>query len=181
MCDNSLMALRFARLLACLALVAALSVPAPAQEETPPVQRHLAELYLGDSLDDVRLVYPPAQEWPSSRERGGIRRLRVEREYAKSLPPEIETLWLGFKRDRLVEVQVVYTIAYSRKKSAEQLAGDFSLVYGEPRRSNDKFWWADGSTVLRVFNAHIPAGAEGSVEMRTSAQILERGLFRRAD
>ncbi|MDD5657736.1 MAG: hypothetical protein PHF00_10840 [Elusimicrobia bacterium] len=168
--------------LAAAALIALPLGRGAAQDEAPAIQRQLADLYLGDSLDDVKEAYPPAREWPSvMTPRGGVRRVRIEREYAKSFPRELQTLWLGFKRDVLVEIQAIYTLAYSRGKSADELAGDLALVYGEPRRSNGKSWWSDRSTVLRVFNAELPAGKDGAVELRTSMQVLERRLFRAMD
>ena len=170
--------MRAARLGALLLLLAA--VPAGSQDEDVSIQRHLVELHLGDSLEDVQLVYPPAQEWPSQEfRRLRVTRLRVERSAAKSFPADAQTLWLGFRRGRLVDIQVVYNARFSRQKSAERLARDLALVYGEPRRSGDKFWWTDGRTVLRVFPAELPAreGGEHSVELRTSVQIIERDLF----
>ena len=158
------------------------AVPAFGQEEPPAIQRSLAGLSLGDSLKDVQRRYPPTQEWPAVVERRGrVRRLRVERQFAGSFPANVQTIWLGFRKSRLAEIQLIYDLNFSRRKSAERLAQDLALVYGEPRRSNDKFWWSDGRTVLRVFDAELPAqpGAEHSVELRTSVQIIERDLFSR--
>lgn len=160
------------------------AAPAAAQEEPRAVQRSLGGLRLGDTLEDVQRLYPPAQEWPMASEpRGGVKRIRVERPNAKSFPPDVEILLLGLKRGRLVEIQLVYDARFSRKKSAEVLAERMSLIYGDPSRSNDKFWWADGRTVLRVFNAELPAteAGEEAVELRTSVQVMERALFRRGD
>ena len=39
--------------------------PAAAQDEDVSIQRHLVDLHLGDTLEDVQLVYPPAREWPA--------------------------------------------------------------------------------------------------------------------
>jgi hypothetical protein len=160
------------------------AVPGVCQDETPAIQRTLANLHLGDTLEDIQLVYPPAQEWPSQEERRvHVTRLRVERESAKSFPSDAQVLWLGLRRGRLVDIQIIYDARYSRRRPAERLAQDLALIYGEPHRSNDKFWWTDGSTVLRVFDDELPAqpGAERSVELRTSVQIIERNLFRRND
>jgi len=160
------------------------AAPAVSQDETAAIQRYLADLHLGDTLEDVQLIYPPAQEWASQEQRRlRVTRLRVEREAAKSFPAYAQTLWLGLRRGHLVDIQIIYDARFSRKKSAERLAQDLALVYGEPRRSSDKFWWTDGRTVLRVFDAELPArpGSEQSVELRTCIQILERDLFRRGD
>lgn len=174
------------RLLLALSLPLLLSIPcASAQdEETPAIQRYLAHLYLGDAMDDIQRIYPPAQEWVSSiTPRGRVSRYRVDRYMAKAFPTKAETLYLGMKRDRLVEIQVVYSEKFSRSKSADELAGDMALTYGTPQRNDSKYWWTDGKTVLRVFNQEIPVLKDGvqAVELRTSIQILEHGLFERVD
>ena len=166
------------------ALLAVLPASAQPPEGTPPIQRYLGGLHLGDTLEDVQRIYPPARKWPSYVEpRGRVMRIRVERDYAKSFPSAVQTLWLGFSKGRLAEIQLVYDTRFSSKKPAEVIAGDLALIYGDPRHSNDKFWWSDGRTVLRVFYAELSALKDGaqSVELRTSIQILERGLFGRAD
>jgi hypothetical protein len=160
------------------------AAPAVSQDETAAIRRALAGLHLGATIEEVQLIYPPAQEWPSQEERRvRVTRLRVEREMAKSFPPDAQVLWLGLRRGRLVDIQLIYDARYSRRRPAERLAQDLALVYGEPRRSNDKFWWTDGRTVLRVFDAELPVqpGSQRSVELRTSVQIIERDLFRRGD
>jgi hypothetical protein len=176
-------ALGWGALLTAAALIPVLLAPrTAAQDETASIPRHLADLHLGDMLEDVQLIYPPAQEWPAQEERRvRVTRLRVEREAAKSFPADAQTLWLGLRRGHLVDIQLIYDARFSRRKPAERLAQDLALIYGEPRRSNEKFWWTDGRTVLRVFNAELPArpGAEQSVELRTSVQLIERDLFRR--
>ena len=172
------------RLLAASLIPFLAALPAASQDETASIQRHLADLHLGDTLEDVQLIYPPAQEWPAQEERRvRVTRLRVEREAAKSFPADAQTLWLGLRRGRLVDIQLIYDARFSRRRPAERLAQDLALIYGEPRRSNEKFWWTDGRTVLRVFDAELPArpGSEQSVELRTSVQLIERDLFRRSD
>lgn len=169
-------------------LLAALLAPAfpaaRAGDEAPVIQRYLLNLRLGDDLEDVRRIYPPAQEWPSSADsRGLVTRYRVERAWAKAFPLKVQILHLGFKKGRLVEIQVVYDEKFSSAKTYETMAGDFSLLYGEPVRSGDRFWWADSRTVLRVFPAEIPLPKDGdkTVEWRTSVQIYEKGVFDRVD
>jgi hypothetical protein len=160
------------------------AAPAVCQDETPSIQRALAGLHLGDTLEDVQRVYPPAQEWPSQEERRvHVTRLRVVRESAKSFPPDAQVLWLGLRHGRLVDIQIIYDARFSRRKSAERLTQDLALVYGEPRRSSDKFWWTDGRTVLRVFDAELPSqpDSQQSVELSTSVQLMERDLLRRSD
>lgn len=167
-----------------LGLLAPLCAPGSSQEDVVSIQRSLADLHLGDSIEDVQLIYPPAQEWPAQEERRvRVTRLRVERGAAKSFPADAQVLWLGLRRGRLVDIQLIYDARFSRRRPAERLAQDLALIYGEPRRSNEKFWWTDGRTVLRVFDAELPArpGAQRSVQLRTSVQILERDLFRRAE
>ncbi|MDX6770111.1 MAG: hypothetical protein SF051_11315 [Elusimicrobiota bacterium] len=166
-------------LLALLLLPAAAS--AGSDERIRPV---LAELRLGDTLEEVQSIYPPATDWPSWKDpRGGVKRYKIERHMAKAFPTWTQVLHLGFKRGKLVEIQVIYDAKRSRDKPHEELAADLSLHYGEPQRDNDRIWWSDGETVLRVFLAEIPAVKEGErvVEWRTAMQILREDLYRRAD
>jgi hypothetical protein len=150
--------------------------------ETQPVQRKLAHLQLGDHLDEIQRVYLPAHEWPSERERKqGVNRIRLERSAVKYPEPHVDVMYLGMKRDRLVEIQIIYDAAYTRTKSVEALAGELSLIYGEPRHSQGKFWWSDNRTVLRVFDAEVPSEKDGAVEFRTSIQVMDAGLFEKAD
>ena len=87
-------------------------------EDPPPLQRSLAELQLGDSLEDVQIVYPPARDWPSHIDpRGRVTRYRVERGWAKTFPLWTQALLLGFKRGRLVDIQVVYDAKRSGEKT----------------------------------------------------------------
>lgn len=171
-----------------LLLLALLAVPALAgedgYEDPPPIQRYLAELQLGDSLEDVQRIYPPAQDWPSHIDpRGRVTRYRVERGYAKSFPQWTQALMLGFKRGKLVDIQVIYTAKRSGEKTAEELARDLSLTYGEGERSGDKFWWTDGRTVMRVYPVEVPTFKDGErgVEWRTCLQVLEKDLWKRTD
>ncbi len=163
----------------------ALAFSARAQDEAPsPVQRHLAHLKLGDHLDEIERIYSPSHEWPSQRElKQGVNRIRIERSGLKYPEPHVDVMWLGMKRDRLVEIQLIYDAAYTREESVEQLAGELSLIYGEPRRSQGKFWWTDGETVLRAFYAEVPSPQKddaGAVELRTSLQVMDAGLFEKA-
>jgi hypothetical protein len=171
-----------------LLLVALLAIPALAGDDgyadPPLIQRQLAELQLGDSLEDVQRIYPPAQDWPNHIDsRGRVTRYRVERAYAKSFPLWTQALMLGFKRGRLVDIQVVYTAKRSGEKTPEVLARDLSLTYGEGARSGDKFWWTDSRTVMRVFPVEVPTFKDGvrGVEWRTSLQVLDKDLWKRID
>lgn len=175
---------------ALLLLLAAALAPAPARawedgyDDPPPIQRYLAELQLGDSLEEVQRIYPPAQPWPSYIEpRGRVTRYRVERSYVKMFPAWTHAMMLGFKRGRLVDIQVIYTAKRSGELPSEELARDLSLTYGEGERSSGKFWWTDDSTVLRVFPVQVPTFKDGvkGVEWRTSMQILDKGLYQRVD
>lgn len=171
-------------------LAAALLLPGArlfADGDDGSVQRYLIHLHLGQSLKSVKKQYAPSQDWPSYVDaKTKISRVRVERAYLKEPLPNIETLWFGVKRGDLVEIQVVYTKEYSRRKTAEDLAVDWSTIYGEPHKTVDgRYWWGDGSTVLHVFNAEVPvpgkSGKEEGVELRTSVQVLNRKLFERAE
>jgi hypothetical protein len=166
-----------------LLILPALAPAARAQEndEDTPLQRYLVHLQLGDGLERVRRVYPPAQEWPATIEpRTGVTRYKVERGNAKAFPPKVETLYLGFKKGSLVEIEVVYDEKQSRTLTVEKVAGEYALVYGEARRTDDRFFWSDGGTVLRVFPAEIPVTKDGehAVSWRTAVQVFDKGLFK---
>lgn len=153
-------------------------------DEATPIQRKLAHLKLGDHLDEIQRIYLPSHEWPSQREpKQGVQRIRIERSGIKYPEPRVDVMWLGMRKDRLVEIQLIYDAAYTREESVEQLAGELSLIYGEPHRSQGKFWWADGKTVLRAFYAEVPSPQNddaSAVELRTSLQVMDAGLFEKA-
>lgn len=171
---------------ALLAMVVASGAFAPVRaqdEEEIRLQRHFHYLYLGDTLEDIQRVYAPAQEWPAYREpRNHVNRIRIERTFLKRPDRHVDVMWLGMKRNRLVELQLIYDASYTREKSVEQLAKELSLIYGEPRSQDGKYWWADGKTVIRVFHARVPVNNEDGtrgVELRTSLQLAEDFLFKR--
>jgi hypothetical protein len=173
--------------LAGLALLALFLTPAALaseDDEPTPVRRELAHLRLGDYLDQIQKVYVPAREWPSQGEvKGRIKRMRVDRAAVKDPEPNVDTMYLGLRKERLVEIQLVYSAGYTRNKSVEELAGNLALIYGKPRHSQGKFWWTDEKTVLRAFYAEVPVERKDgttAVEFRTSLQVMEAGLFERA-
>jgi hypothetical protein len=166
-----------------LLILPALPLAARAQEydEDTPLQRYLVHVLLGDGLERVRRMYPPAQEWPATvAPRTGVTRYRIARGNAKSFPAHVETLYLGFKKGSLVEIEVVYDEKQSRVQTVEKVAGEYALVYGEAKRTDDRFFWSDGKTVLRVFPAEIPIEKDGehAVAWRTAVQIFDEGLFK---
>ncbi len=166
-------------LLAAVLIPALLVCGARAQDEEEPVkvERYLVHLTLGDALEDIQRVFPPASEWPITAEpRTKVKRYRIERAATKYPAPHTDIMWLGLKHGGLVEIQLIYTAAYTRTKSVDSLARDLALTYGEPHSNGSKFWWSDGRTVLRVFYAEVP-GKDGGVELRTSLQLLEAKLF----
>ena len=146
------------------------------------VQRYLLDLYLGDSIDDIETIYPPVRTWPSYVEpRHKVRRIKLQEVSTKRFPNGVDILWLGMKRDNLVEIQVVYDAQYSREKPAEKLAADIALIYGEPTRSGSKLWWNDGTTIMRVYAMEIPVlrGGKRVTEVRTCLQIMNQELLNR--
>ena len=152
-------------------------------DDTPEIQRNLVGLKLGDKLKKVQALCPPAAEWPFTEVSDGVRRYRVDRAVAKSLPPSVEVLFLGLKKGRLVEIQAVYNEEKSRAKSVDKLAGDYALYYGEARRAGEKFWWSDKKTVLRIFSAEIPVAksAAKAVVLRTAVQIFDARIVSRGE
>lgn len=166
------------------ALLALPLSPARGYDDDLKVQRKLGKLYLGDSIKDVKRIYKPSQDWPSYVEpRGRVNRIRVERSYLKTPDPRIETMWLGVKRGSLVEIQYIYDARATKAQPVEALAADWAVIYGEPRLTNGRYWWDDGKTVLRIFYAEVPVlkGSGQAVELRTSVQIMDSGLFERVD
>jgi hypothetical protein len=153
---------------------------APAPDGGTAIQRSLENLDLGDALPDVRDVYPPAEAWPIVAKTGsGVERYRVDRNLAKVFPRRLRELYLGVKRERLVEIEAVYDQAESRRQPVEKLAGEYALIYGAPQRSDETFWWADGRTVLRVFPTQVPLPDQGpdAVAWRTTVQIFDQRVF----
>lgn len=166
------------------ALVLGLLPPRPAaradDDELPPVERKLGDLYLGDTLEDIQRIYVPSREWPSYVEpKHGVTRIKIERPDLKSPAQDVDVMWLGLKHDRLVELQLIYDARYTKEHSVNSLVRELSLVYGEPDSENGRYWWTDGRTVLRVFYAEVPVrrGGEKGSELRTSLQVAETWLF----
>jgi hypothetical protein len=166
-----------------LLLAASLLLPAARAaraDDAPKLQRYLADLRLGDDLETVRRVYPPAQEWPKTSKPGApAERYRVEKAWAKAFPRSAQTLYVGFRRGRLVEIEIVYDARLSARQPVDKLAGEYALIYGEPQRTAERFWWSDGRTVLRVFSTEVPDPRAGpkAVGLRTSVQVFDRRAF----
>ena len=173
-----------ALLLALLILPAWPSARAEEDEEPSAIQRYLVDVQLGDSVETAQRVYPPAAEWPATvDDRSGVTRYRVVRSTAKAFPARVDALYLGFKKGRLVEIEVVYDAKKSGAQPVEKLAGEYALVYGPPKRSGDRFWWSDGKTVLRVFPFEVPVSKDGdaAVSWLTAVQVFEHGLSSRSE
>jgi|GEM_PF-2031243 len=183
-------------LLAAILLLAAAAARADDEPEKLVVQGHLfappLELHLGDSLKSVRGTFPPKKDWPATKDkRHGVTRYRLDAGLVKAFPAHVQTLYLGFHSfggfgdGSLVEMEVVYDEEYTRRESSEHLAGDYSLLYGPPKHSGDRFWWSDGKTVLRVFPAEIPTGRGAaasdaeprSTAWRTAVQLFKQSVF----
>ena len=158
--------------------------PRAGADDDTPLQRYLAHLYLGDSREIVERMYPPLRDWPTHVvPRGKVSRIRIEAASAKSFPRTLDTMWVGMKKDRVVEILLIYDAETTREKSVEVVADELALIYGEPKRTETKFWWSDNDTVLRVYYTELPVlkGKEPGVELRTTLQIMERYLFQPRD
>ena len=156
-------------------------LPLAALAELPPVQRNLESLKLGDKLESVRLVYPPIpdKDWSKSREPfGGLERISIVKGQAKYLPPEVESLTMGFRRGRLVTLEVLYGREFSKKKPLERLVSDLSLEYGEPRRKGEAYFWWDSSTVLVAAQLLQPDPKGKGEELRSTLSVMDKGYFR---
>lgn len=151
---------------------------APAARATVTVQRYLESLKLGDSMREIELVYPPKRKWTSYRDpRGNLHRVLLDRSLSKYFPIEADTMRLGFRGRRLAHIQVVYTKDYSRKKPLGDLVVDLSLIYGEPRRVEETYFWWDGDTVIAVSDAMMETPDGKATELRTSLELMEFELF----
>lgn len=166
-------------LTALLALLAALpGLPAAAQADAVPVQRYLESLKLGDRLEDVRVIYPPVRDWSKSREpSGGVERIIIQRGQAKYLPEVVESMTLGFRRNRLVQLEVIYGRDFSKKKPLERVVGDLSLQYGEPRRQGESYFWWDSATALVAATAAQPDPSGKGEVLRTTLSVMDRARF----
>lgn len=164
-------------------LLAALALPARADT----LQPILAHLRLGFSLKQVQTVFPPAagRKWMATIEpRGHIERYRVQRDDLRKPDPRIEVLSLGFKKGRLVDIQLIYDAANTQASSVDQRASEWAVIYGEPQREDSgAYVWSDGDTVLRVFSAENDVSETGTprVELRTSEELCRQGVFQSTD
>lgn len=151
---------------------------APARAETPPIQKYLASLRLGDTMDEIERIYPPTRKWTKFREPGGaVIRIIIERGFSKWMPKHVNTVRLGMKRGRLIHIQLIYDKKESRRKPVGEMVLDLSLIYGEPRRAGDKYFWWDGGRVIAVSNTAIPSGRRGGKELRATLELMKRSYF----
>jgi len=151
---------------------------APAAAEEASIQHYLESIILGDTVEQVEMVYPPKKKWPRSREpKTRLDRIELEKGTAKFFPAWARKMLLGLRRGRVARIQVIYDKARSRKKPLELLAVDYSLVYGEPRRIGETYCWWDSSRVLVASNVQIPSGRGKGKEVRTSLELMERKYF----
>jgi len=144
----------------------------------PQLQEYLESLRIGDTLEQIHLIYPPTREWTKYREPGGrVVRMIVERGASKWFPAGIGTLTIGMRRGRLVHIQAVYDREESRRKPLEDMVGDISLMYGEPRRAGETYFWHDGKIVMAASNVQVPNERGGAKEFRTSLELMEQDYF----
>lgn len=141
------------------------------------IQRYLASLRLGDTIAQIRQIYPPTREWPAYREPGGALRLEVRRGYSRWFPPRVGALRMAVRNGQLVHIQLIYDREHTRRKPVGDLAVDLSLVYGEPRRMGGAYFWVDGRSAIVASQAEVPYGPAGARELRTSLELMERDYF----
>ncbi|MFH1725155.1 MAG: hypothetical protein ABII00_11125 [Elusimicrobiota bacterium] len=150
----------------------------PASAGSVSIQRYLESLKLGDGLKQIEIVYPPQKKWPKYTEPGGkIVRIEVERGFAKYFPAGTRTIRLRLRRDRLVHIQVIYDKEQSRRKPLDQLVVDLALIYGEPRRAGETYFWWDSGTVVAASYAEVLSGEGEGKALRTSLELMERPYF----
>ena len=164
-------------LLASLAAAALLFAESASAE--PRVQEYLESLRIGDTLEQVQIIYPPTRQWTKFREPGGgVVRMIVERSSSKWFPSGVGVLRLGMRRDRLVHIQAVYDKDEARRKPLENLVADLSLLYGEPRRAGETYFWLDGRLVMSASNVEVASEVGGGKEIRTSLELMDRRYFK---
>ncbi|TBR20707.1 hypothetical protein EPO15_12335 [bacterium] len=166
---------------ALLAVLLAAPAALRAAADAPAVQRYLESLKLGDKIEHVRIVYPPVpdKDWSKSREPfGGVERIRIQRGQAKYLPEAVEAMTLGFRRGRLVTLEVLYGREFSKKKPLERLVSDLSLEYGEPRRQGESYFWWDDATVLTASQTLQPHPSGKGDELLSTLSVMDRAYFR---
>ena len=159
-------------------------LPASARRDAS-IQRYLASLELGDTLEIIKRVYPPIHEWSVEKlPEEEFSRVVIERGQAKGLPGQMDRLTLDLRRGRLVYMQLVYDADSSRKKPLGEAVVDLSLMYGEPHRSGVAYWGGDSKTVIRASNEELVLGEREerklrpkSVELRTSIELMDRKIF----
>lgn len=160
------------------AFVALLLASGPLAGAEAGLQRYLVSLKLGDNMAQIEQVYPPTRQWSKFKEPGGkVVRYTVDRGFAKWFPVKVSTVRLGMRFGRLVHIQVVYDRDHSREKPLNELVVDLSLLYGEPRREGESYFWSDSNTVLCASHAEILGATGDSKEFRTSLELMERSYF----
>ena len=171
-------------LLLALLILPALAPAARAQEdddEDTPLQRYLVHVQLGDGLERVRRVYPPAQEWPATIEpRTGVTRYKVERGNAKEFPPKVETLYLGFKKGRPGRDRGGLRREAVPRPHRRESGGGVRARLRRGAANRRPLLLVGRRTVLRVFPAEIPITKDGehAVSWRTAVQVFDKGLFK---
>lgn len=161
-----------------LPLLLLLCAPALASD-SPDLPRCWTGLCLGDTIEQVRRIYPPKRDWSSYREPGGeVVRIHVERAYAKAFPPGTETMRLGMSGGRLVHFQLIYDKDASRRMPLDKLVVELSMSYGEPRRVGLRYFWEDGDTVLVARNAEVPSPDGKGSMLRASVELMDAGVSR---
>jgi len=155
-----------------LLILGVLVVPARAAAES--ISRSLAGLKLGSSPNKVRAAYPP--KTGEELFRGDVR-MEIDRKSSSKIPDDIDRILLGFRDGRLARVQVIYQREESKKKPLAKRVIEASLEYGEPRRSGLDYFWLDSRTVFVLFEAPVPIEGSRGVELRVSAEVLEREAF----
>jgi len=158
-------------------------LPGFARASDVPIKRELHHVKLGCTLGRVRKTFPPTKEWIKVREpNGGLVRIDIDRESARSFSPDVEKMQLGFHWGLLAYLKVIYTKAHTKERPIDKVVTEYAVDYGEPRRDGEMYFWKDGSTVLRVSEAELPAAKGKGVELRTAIEVMNRSVFvRKAD
>jgi hypothetical protein len=152
--------------------------PAPPVDVLTPIQRYLVSLRLGDTLEDVKKIYPPSKKWPTSEEPGSnMIRVDVRRENARTFPDNVSFMRLSLKNGRLARIVLIYDKHESRRRSLDRLVRELSLQYGEPRRRGPRYWWQDQGAVILAVHAEILSKSGKARELRPSLELMDLDAF----
>ena len=160
-------------------------------EEELRIQRYLEGLMLGDQMRQIQVVFPKKGAWPKTKEPDSkLNRIHLREGAARYFPTNMDEIDLGMRRKGLVSIRIIYSRAESRRKPLGEVVIDYSLVYGEPRRYEETYFWFDRRTVLAVYHTEKVSSGSASgrrrggrrkavvSEMFVTVELMKRKYFK---